>query len=75
MTSTPDFDPFEEHNHIDQEMKNLQAELLQLCKKGLYDEAERRAAEELRPLSEKWTESLYQSFVNLRNHPNFYQPK
>lgn len=53
MRSASDFDPSEEHNRIDQEMRNLQAERLQLCKKGLYDEVERRAAEELRPLSEK----------------------
>jgi len=75
MILTSDFDPFDAHNKIDQEMKKLRDEIRQLCNKGQYDEAERRSYEELQPLHEKWLTSLNQAFKNLRDHPNSYQPK
>lgn len=75
MTISSDSNPFDAHERIDREMQKLQSELMQLCKEGKYDEAEKRAHDELSPLHEVWLQTLYQAFKDLRDHPNFYQPK
>lgn len=66
---------WEEHEKIDQQMRDLQEELQELCRQGNCDEAVRRSDEEMRPLHKRWFDTLIQSYDYLKNHPNFYKPE